>query len=486
MPSKPCLAVWFRSDLRCHDNRALSRAAEQANAQNLPLIAFYIATPKQWLEHDVSALQVDFILRHLPILQTQLARYQIPFRVWVCDDFSQVPELLLEQCQNWNIQQLFANREYPVNEIQRDQRVARTLESTSIETHFFDDFTLLAPGSVRTGQGDPYKVFTPFKKQCFKQLQEADIAEAPTARIEAEAPSHFAQSPPESLADFAPHLDTKTLEHLWPAGESAALERLETFAEHRLHHYQQRRDYPNAKGTSAISAYLAIGSLSPRAAMRAATRANQGEWTSGSEGAQTWISELLWRDFYQHILTAFPRVSRGRAFQPHTENIVWRDDPEAFQAWCEGRTGIPIVDAAMRQLLQTGWMHNRLRMVTAMFLSKNLLIDWRRGEQYFRRQLIDGELGANNGGWQWAASTGTDAAPYFRIFNPVTQGQRFDKDGAFIRHYVPELKDLPNKYLHEPWTHPDADQLDYPQPIVDLKLSRQRAIEVFRQASEHS
>lgn len=484
MPSKLCNTIWFRSDLRCHDNRALSHAIEQANAQSMPLLALYIVTPEQWREHDVGANQVDFIVRHLPLLKEALAQHGIPLRVITCDRFENIPAELVDLCRDWNIQAVFANREYPVNEIERDRQVSQALQQLSVDFQCFDDFTLLPPGSVRTGQGKPYKVFTPFKKQCFQQLSHSHIAEAITGTVRAKAPAGFGNNAPAAVAHFNSEIDRATLERLWPAGEVAALERLATFTEHRLHRYKESRDFPDARDTSAISAYLAVGSLSPRAAMRAAATANNGEWSSGSEGAQTWIGELLWRDFYQHILQAFPRVSRGRAFQPHTEHIAWRVNDRDLNAWKEGQTGIPIVDAAMRQLRQTGWMHNRLRMVAAMFLSKNLLIDWREGERHFRRHLIDGELGANNGGWQWAASTGTDAAPYFRVFNPVTQGQRFDSNGDFILRYLPELKGLATKYIHEPWKSPSVDQLDYPAPIVDLKISRQRAVDTFRRAGE--
>ncbi|MGM0563489.1 MAG: deoxyribodipyrimidine photo-lyase [Pseudomonadota bacterium] len=479
MPSE-VIAIWFRSDLRCHDNRALSQAVAEANQRGLPLVALYYATPDQWRSHDVSAVQVDFILRHLPPLASSLKALNIPLRAVVQPNFAAIPEHLSDLCRDHGICKVFANREYPVNEIERDRQVAEALEKIGVDTQWCHDFTLLPPGSVRTGQGDIYKVFTPFKRQYIKQLTPEDYAEAPVAPVTVAAPASFATKPPENLDGFKPTQSPEWLAKLWPAGEDAALQRLDKFIDHRLFDYQDQRDFPGLRGTSALSAYLAVGSLSPRATLRAALAANGGEFDSGQEGAKTWIGELIWRDFYQHILTGFPRVSRGLAFQPHTEAVEWRDDPESLAAWRNGRTGIPIVDAAMRQLLDTGWMHNRLRMVTAMFLSKNLLIDWREGERHFRQQLIDGELGSNNGGWQWAASTGTDAAPYFRVFNPVTQGQRFDPQGDFIRRYLPELKSLDDRHIHTPWKAPDFEALGYPAPIVDLKTSRQRAIEAFR------
>ncbi len=221
--------------------------------------------------------------------------------------------------------------------------------------------------------------------------------------------------------------------------------------------------------------------ISPRQCLHGALASNRGEFDSGSTGVQTWINELLWREFYKHILCGYPQVSRHRAFRAQTEALPWRDAPADLEAWEQGRTGFPIIDAAMRQLLHTGWMHNRLRMIVAMFLSKNLLIDWRKGERHFMRHLIDGDLAANNGGWQWSASTGTDAVPYFRIFNPISQSQRFDPQGHFIRHWLPDLRDIDEKNIHEPMKSRDLFATNlYHSPMVDLSSSRQRAIEAFK------
>ena len=243
------------------------------------------------------------------------------------------------------------------------------------------------------------------------------------------------------------------------------------------------RDRPDLDATSRLSAYLAAGVLSPRQCLHAALRVNQGEFDGGNPGAVSWINELLWREFYKHILVCYPRVSRHRAFRPETESVRWRNDPKGLAAWKEGRTGIPLVDAAMRQLLATGWMHNRLRMVSAMFLTKNLLIDWREGERWFMQHLIDGDLAANNGGWQWSASTGTDAAPYFRVFSPVRQSHRFAPKGRFIARYVPELATADDKTIHEPWKQPLMTP-DYPTTIVAHQGVKQRVESAFRAARD--
>ncbi len=283
---------------------------------------------------------------------------------------------------------------------------------------------------------------------------------------------------PTSVEGFASTVPA----NLWPAGEAEALRRLELFTVERMKQYKAQRDLPGINGTSTLSPYLAIGAISARTCLAAAARANGGKLDSGDEGAMTWISELVWREFYKQVLVAFPRVCMNRAFKPGTERLAWRDDDDDFAAWCEGRTGYPIVDAAMRCLVKTGWMHNRLRMITAMFLTKDLLLDWRKGERFFMQQLIDGDLSQNNGGWQWSASTGTDAAPYFRIFNPFSQSAKFDADGAFIRQWVPELRDVVGEDIHNPGELPGLLRLklDYPSPIVDHDEARERALAAFK------
>ena len=284
---------------------------------------------------------------------------------------------------------------------------------------------------------------------------------------------------PQAIPGF--ETPAQALRDLWPAGEDEAHERLARFTSEQIHYYQDERDLPAKPGTSQLSTYLAAGVLSPRQCLHAALGSNNGEFESGSPGVFTWVNELLWREFYKHVLVGFPRVSRHRAFKPETEYLPWRNAPTELAAWQEGRTGVPIVDAAIRQLLATGWMHNRLRMVVAMFLTKNLLIDWREGERFFMRHLIDGDLAANNGGWQWSASTGTDSVPYFRIFNPLSQSERFDPEGQFIKHWLPELAALNKKEVHNPASAGGLFGVaDYPAPIVDLKKSRERALSAFK------
>ena len=272
----------------------------------------------------------------------------------------------------------------------------------------------------------------------------------------------------------------KKNDHQLAVGEAHALDVLNQFIEDQVEFYKVERDFPALKGTSQLSTYLNIGILSIRQCIQALFNAQQGYFKLDSEGQQTWLDELLWREFYQHILYDFQRVSKHLPFKKNTQKIQWRDAPEDLKDWQYGLTGVPIVDAGMRQMLATGWMHNRVRMIVAMFLSKNLLIDWRLGEQWFMQHLVDGDLAANNGGWQWCASTGTDSVPYFRVFNPISQSQKFDANGDYIRRWVPELAHLDAKSIHDPYAKNPNLKLNYPRPIVDLKQSRIRAIEAFK------
>ena len=274
------------------------------------------------------------------------------------------------------------------------------------------------------------------------------------------------------------------IDSFYRAGETAAQDALDHFLDGTIDHYHQQRDFPSIAGTSSISPWLVAGTLSIRQCFHQALQRNNGELDTGNQGITTWLSELIWREFYKHILVGFPRVSKNRAFKPETEQLPWQDDKSLLTAWQTGQTGFPIVDAAMRQLTNTGWMHNRLRMVTAMFLSKNLMLDWRLGEQFFMEHLIDGDLAANNGGWQWSASTGTDAAPYFRMFNPTSQSQKFDAEGTFIRQWLPELAHLDNKAIHGPYEYGEQSGLNYPHPVIDHRYSRQRVLQAFKSLTD--
>ncbi len=465
--------IWLRSDLRLHDNTALSAAAGRG-----PCVAVYLLSPQQWLAHDDAPCKVDFWLRNLRELSHALGELNIPLLIRTAARWDDAPQVLGQICTALNVEAVHVNEEYGVNESRRDAAVTQALNAAGIGFYSYLDQLLFKPGSVLTRNGTYFQVFSQFRKACYTRLHSAlpRLIAAPGIQ----APTAINRDPiPAQVEGF----DTpdEHLRTLWPAGEREAHRRLESFAQGQIDHYKDERDFPAKPGTSQLSAYLAAGVISPRQCLHAALHSNQGEFESGSVGAVTWINELLWREFYKHILVGYPQVSRHRAFRPETEALAWREAPDELAAWKEARTGLPIIDAAMRQLLETGWMHNRLRMVVAMFLTKNLLIDWREGERFFMRHLIDGDLAANNGGWQWSASTGTDSAPWFRIFNPLSQSEKFDAEGRFIKRWLPELAGLNKKAVHNPAAMGELFAVaDYPLPIVNLGQSRERALAAFK------
>ncbi|MHC8357519.1 deoxyribodipyrimidine photo-lyase [Pseudomonas sp. LB3P81] len=465
--------IWLRSDLRLHDNTALSAAAARG-----PSVAVYLLSPEQWQAHDDAPCKVDFWLRNLSALSRALDELNIPLLIRTASRWDQAPKVLLDLCQQLNIDAVHVNEEYGIHESRRDVGVADLLNSSGITFHSYLDQLLFKPGTVLTKTGTYFQVFSQFRRVCYDRLHSSlpSLVNAPMAQSRLNIDS---DEIPANIQGF--ETPSKTLRTLWPAGEAEARRRLDTFADAQIDYYKNERDFPAKPGTSQLSAYLAAGVISPRQCLHAALQSNQGEFESGKVGAVTWINELLWREFYKHILVGYPRVSRHRAFRPETEALAWRDAPQELLAWQQARTGLPIIDAAMRQLLETGWMHNRLRMVVAMFLTKNLLIDWREGERFFMRHLIDGDLAANNGGWQWSSSTGTDSAPWFRIFNPLSQSEKFDSEGLFIKHWLPELARLNKKDVHNPANLGGLFGVaGYPLPIVNISTSRTRALAAFK------
>jgi deoxyribodipyrimidine photo-lyase len=465
--------VWFREDLRLHDNSALYYAAKHCPEG---IIGIYIIDTRLWKKHHIAACRIQFILSGLNELSQNLQTRGIPLLVKKVKNTEDIPDALYRCIKKYSLNGLFYNRQYEVNEARRDQAVNSYLEKKQIVCQSYDDQVILAPGTVLTQKGDFFSVFTPFKRAYIKLLlnNRSLIKYYP---------------PPNKQKDLAiksdkvpAHLPGFSSDIRWPAGEIQAQKRLKKFIEEGLFDYHKYRDFPALSGTSLLSPYLSTGMISPRQCFLAALLANDDELDSGNKGALTWMSELIWREFYKHLLVAFPRLSMNKPFRIETEKLKWRYNAKQLLAWQQGKTGYPLIDAGMRQLNQLGWMHNRLRMIVAMFLSKNLFFDWRLGEDYFIRHLIDGDLAANNGGWQWSASTGTDAAPYFRIFNPIRQSERFDPNGDFIRQYCPELIALDAHSIHAPYERAPqlAQQCAYPKPIVDIKASRIAAINAFK------
>ncbi|WP_422132708.1 deoxyribodipyrimidine photo-lyase [Endozoicomonas sp. ALD040] len=462
--------VWFRGDLRVSDNPALYHCADKNE-----VIAVYCLCPDQWQEHNDSPNKLWFWMQNLKQLEQSLNRLNIPLVVIQSLRFEHCAQQLLQMARKLECDGISFNNEHGLNEENRDKAVEQTFIGQQLECQRFSDQTLIPPGQLLNGSGDYFKVFTPFKKALYRTLNLHQIQPLPAP--EKQKPLKLPEVETFDYQNlFKP---VEGLQKLWPAGEEEAANRLKAFIESHGEGYKKFRDFPGIDATSTLSPYLVSGTVSLKQCFYAALQANNGEMDSGSDGLQCWMSELIWREFYKHILHGFPRLSRGRAFITETEHLPWNQDKQAFNAWCKGETGFPLVDAAMKQLVNTGWMHNRLRMVTAMFLSKNLMIDWRLGETFFMQHLIDGDLSANNGGWQWSASTGTDAAPYFRMFNPVSQSEKFDSQGHFIRHWLPQLDKLSSKEIHAPWQK-NTHEINYPAPIVDLKASRAKVLSAFK------
>ena len=450
--------VWFRHDLRLTDNSALAAAC----TGEAPVTALYVLSEPQWQQHRWAGRKRAFLREHLQELSAALAARNIPLKLSHSQRIVGQADEVLAFALAHGCNAIYFNDEYGAHEQDRDARLMQTAQAAGLGVHRFCDHLLLPPGSVLTAdKQQPYTVYTPFRRAC-----------------EARLPARMQVLPPPSTMPVNPLSSDPVPSHLpgelafdrgdWPVGEAAALTRLQRFSKQAIRHYNDERDRPDHAGTSRLSPYLMLGVLSPRQVWQAAA-AVPGEGSAGFR------SEILWREFYQHLMAQVPRLSKGKPFKEETDLLPWRYDETDFQRWCAGETGIPIVDAAMRCLNETGWMHNRLRMIVASFLTKNLFIDWRWGERYFLDQLIDGEFAANNGGWQWSASTGTDAAPYFRVFNPESQAQKFDPEGAFIRKWVNALRNEPPKSIHLAGARPG-----YPAPMVDLKQSRAAAIGHFQ------
>ena len=473
--------VWFRRDLRADDHAALYHALRAARRvwcvfvfdtdilQPLPRrdrrVEFIHASVRE-LDEELRALGARHGVAHAGLIVLHGRATQ------------EIPRL----AQALHVQAVYANHDYEPAARQRDARVRGRLADAGIVLHTSKDQVVFEADEVLTGAGSPYSVFTPYKTAWLKKLAPFYLRAYPVERHAAalaSVPDAWRAAPPSLEALGFER--TNLLELRLPPGMHGAAELLVDFLE-RMDRYHETRDFPALKGPSYLSTHLRFGTVSIRRLARLAWERTQ----AGSLGAQTWLSELIWRDFYFQVLHHHPHVV-DHAFRPEYDRIKWEHGKHAeqlFAAWCEGRTGYPIVDAAMQQLNQTGYMHNRLRMIAASFLTKDLGIDWRWGERYFAEKLNDYDLAANNGGWQWAASTGCDAQPYFRIFNPVSQSRKFDPQGRFIRRYLPQLARLSSEAIHAPWqARPVELQAagvtlgrDYPQPIVSHEEARSRTL----------
>ena len=476
--------VWFRRDLRVDDNAALFRALKASER-----VYCVFVFDRQILDalRRREDRRVEFIREAVVALRAELE--SIGGGLVALHDLATdaIPRL----ARDLGAHAVFANHDYEPDAIARDEAVARDLAMLGIDFHGFKDQVIFEKDEVVTAAGKPFSVFTPYKNAWLRKVDAFYLMGYAVRKY-----AHVLKPPPSE--DAIPSLDALGFAptNLGRLGivpsHAGALHAFDEFKQ-RMCDYAQTRDFPAVKGPSYLSVHLRFGTLSIRTAAREAHRAWHGMAEfSGGHGAEVWLSELIWRDFYFQILHHHPHVV-GRNFKPEYDAVRWEEGPRAderLSAWSEARTGFPLVDAAMRQLHQTGYMHNRLRMVVASFLTKDLGIDWRLGEQHFALHLNDYDLAANNGGWQWAASTGCDAQPYFRIFNPVAQSERFDPHGKFIRRYVPELGDLADRAIHAPWLAGAIDLkaagvelgTTYPLPVVDHAVERERTLARFKAA----
>ncbi len=480
-PAFASALVWFRRDLRSDDQAALYHALRAAR-QVWCVFVFDSAILDPLPRTD---RRVEFIRDSLADLDAQLQSLGRSHgvdgvRLIVChgDARLELPAL----ARRLGVQAVYANHDDEPAALARDAKVRGALADAGIALHTGKDHVVFERDEVLTAAGSPYSVFTPYKNAWLKKLTPYFVHAYPVARHAAAL-----ATVPAGLDGGVPTLtqigfEPTNLHQLkLPTGSTGAQELLDDFLD-RIDSYEATRNFPAVKGPSYLSMHLRFGTLSIRRLAREAWQRMQGS----SRGAEVWLSELIWRDFYHQVLHHHPRVVE-HAFKPAYDAIKWDHGKHAdalFAAWCKGRTGYPLVDAAMHQINQTGYMHNRLRMVVASFLTKDLGIDWRRGEAYFALHLNDFDLAANNGGWQWAASSGCDAQPYFRIFNPVAQSEKFDADGKFIRRYLPQLADLPDKLIHAPWLARPLDLAaaglvlgrDYPAPVVDHAAARDKTL----------
>ncbi|MBB4845712.1 deoxyribodipyrimidine photo-lyase [Paucibacter oligotrophus] len=468
-----CALVWFRRDLRVQDQAALYHALRSARrVYCVFLLDRHIleALPRQ-------DRRVLFILQALQSLDGQLKALRPGSGLIVRQGLAaqEIPRLAAEL----GAQAVFCNHDDEPAALARDAEVAQQLASFACAFKSYKDHVIFERSEVLTAKNRPYGVFTPYKNAWLRKVDEFYLRAYPVERHAQALATDAPSTPIPSLAEIG--FEAVELSPQLGRGCEGAETLLDDFLD-RIDRYDSTRDFPALKGPSYLSVHLRFGSISIRRLAREAWQRAQG----GDRGAEVWLSELIWRDFYHQLMHHHPHAMT-RAFRPEYEAIQWESGPAAdtlFAAWCEGRTGYPLVDAAMLQLNQSGYMHNRLRMVAASFLVKDLGIDWRRGEAYFAEKLLDFDLAANNGGWQWASSSGCDAQPWFRIFNPVTQSEKFDPEGRFIKRYLPQLAGLPPKLIHAPWlAKPLALQAcglalghDYPAPIVDHAEARARTL----------
>ncbi len=478
MPTAPII-VWFRQDLRLSDHRALKQAAS-ADRPVLPVYILDDESPGDWRPGGASRWWLHHSLKSLADALADKGGTLVLRR-------GRSDEELARLIEETGAAGLYWTRGYEPHAQELEKKLHREF-GERLEVKRFGGALLFEPEAIETGAGEPFKVFTPFWKACLRE------PEPPEPRPRPGKLDFYAKKIRSDKLDDWDLLPTRPdwsggLEETWTPGENGAHRRLRDFL-NRVEDYGEDRDRPGIAGTSGLSPHLHHGEISPRQVWHTLRRTAAGD-RAAAKGVEAYLRELGWREFCYHLLHHWPGIPR-QPFRDGFGNFPWRSDPRGLKAWQRGRTGFPIVDAGMRELWHTGWMHNRVRMIVASFLVKHLLIRWQRGEEWFWDTLVDADLANNACGWQWVAGCGADAAPYFRIFNPMLQGKKFDPDGAYVRRWVPELESLPDKHLHEPWSAP-AEELKkagvelgktYPEPIVDHAAARQRALAALKESKQ--
>lgn len=462
---------WMRRDLRLHDHFALSQALQNAEETVVVFIFDEIILEKI---HNKNDFRVSLIMDSLREMEQILQKNASSLIIRYGDPIEVIPKLIKE----FDIDGLFFNRDYEPYAKSRDNKIEKIMHSLNRSLYTFKDHVFYEKNEILNGSGEVYKVFTPYKN---KWLETFNEQEKFIPNYKCNLKKLYPLKNPMNILDHDWYQEIAFVptECILKGGGQAALKYLEQFRDN-ISNYKVARDIPALEQTSNLSSYIRMGNLSIRDMIRLAVE-------KINSGYETWLSEIIWRDFYQVILDAYPRVEK-HSFRSEYDKINWLGSKKDFELWCEGQTGYPLVDAAMRCLNATGLMHNRLRMVVASFLTKTLLIDWRLGEKYFAEKLLDYDMAANNGGWQWSASTGVDAQPYFRIFNPYSQSEKFDVEGIYIRRWCPELKKFSNKSIHCPHDTEIFEQIeaecfigkDYPAPIVAYKIQRERALAMYK------
>ncbi len=473
--------VWFRRDLRLHDQPALTAACQECD-EVIPLFVF---DEPLLQSHKFGSACVNFMLGCLGQLASSLADHGVPLQ-W---RRGEPVKHIVRAASDWKADVVYWNRDYEPGAVERDRLAQQQLSQLGVTVRTFKDHVVFEADEVRSATGEPLQRYSAYRARWWTKWHATtpEVQPIPPALAKKKA----ALLPISRLLPSASELGYDPAVPWIEPGERSAQKRLRWFTKEPIHSYAQSRNLPAIDGSSKLSPHFRFGTLSPRVAIHEALNALAKGGQVSRIGVLTWIDELIWREFFQQVLASFPHVAEGPfrkvAVPPSREPGPEHDS--LFQAWCNGQTGYPIVDAGMRQLNQTGWMHNRVRMVVASFLIKDLRIDWQSGERYFMQHLLDADVAANNGNWQWCASTGTDAMRGYRIFNPALQSKKFDQDGAYIRRYVPELARVPAKRIHEPHLMTADEQAragcrigtDYPSPIVDHQLARQEYLTLGKQ-----